>query len=82
MGKGRFLGREERLEAIRAHERGKLFIHFSPKGGAYEFAKKHGWPTPFFGSFKKAFMKKMLESDENFKLAMIELDVDVYVSYE
>ena len=80
MTEGRFLGPEERLEAIRAHKQGKLFIHFSPKGGAYDFAKKHGWPTPFFGSFKKAFIAKMLESDENFKLAKIELDIDVYIS--
>jgi hypothetical protein len=77
-----FLMPEERLRAIRAHEQGKLGVSWGIHGnGAWQvrdFAEKHGWPTPLFG-FKKAFIAKMLESDENFELAVMNSGIDVYI---
>lgn len=62
---------KDRLEAIRAYNKGKLCISWGPRregpGNYRSFARRHGWPTPLFG-FEKAFIAKILESDENFGL--------------
>jgi hypothetical protein len=70
----------QRHTAIRAHQQGHLIISWGPKSILQQknFAKRQGWPTPSFG-FKKAFIAKMLESDENFDLVVRMSGIDVYV---
>ena len=50
-------------------------------GPPKDWAKAQGWPTPWF-SFRSAFLAKMLESDENFDLAVTESGVKVYFPKE
>ena len=75
---------EDRQAAIRAFKQGKLGITWHPSSGTWparDFAKAQGWPAPLWG-FKKAFIKKMLESDENFDLVLIRSGIDVYIPNE
>lgn len=50
-------------------------------GPPKDWAKAQGWPTPWF-FFRAAFLTKMLESDENFDLAVTESGVIVYFPKE
>jgi hypothetical protein len=42
------------------------------------WARQHGWPAPAFG-LRKAFVAKMLESDEDFALALRESGVTIAI---
>ena len=66
----------DRLRAVQAHSEGSLTVSWwsTTRNGA----RKLGWPTPFFG-WKRAFIKRMLASDENFERALIESGIDVYI---
>ncbi len=78
----------DREDAARAHQRGTLKTNWDPDAVGYaggrlidgpprDWAKAHGWPTPWF-SFRSAFLTTMLESDENFDLAVTQSGVKVY----
>lgn len=42
------------------------------------WARKQGWPAPWF-IFDEGFIKRMLESDENFELALRESGIEVTI---
>ncbi len=69
-------------KAIEANKNGKIGVNWGmhgvlPKG----WAKKQGWPNPFWSyKFKRVFISKMLESQENFKKALVESGIDLYLS--
>ena len=65
-----------RKAAIAAHNNGTLKISWWHS--TRDWAKNQGWPTPLFG-FKKIFIRKMLENEENFHKAVISSGIDVYV---
>jgi hypothetical protein len=70
---------EDRLKAIEAYKEGLLTIEWGDKEKSpRQWAKEKGWPTPLFG-FKKAFIRKMLENDENFTDALILYRVNVWI---
>jgi hypothetical protein len=76
---------EDRLAAIRAYKQGKLGFswgtHETPWFYWRDFAKRQGWSLPlFFG--KRAFIAKMLESDENFETVLVRSSIDVYIPAE
>lgn len=81
----------DRDVAAEAHDRGVLKTNWDPdsnwdtdarshhiEGPPKAWAKAHGWPTPFF-SFRSVFLKKLLESDETFDLALAESGVRLYI---
>ena len=84
----------DRDAAARAHQRGTLKTNWDVfraygfevniaggqkiDGPPKAWAKAQGWPTPWFSSFRSAFLTKMLESDENFDLAVTESGVKIY----
>lgn len=84
VGRPRIAKPEDRLLAISAHNQGKLGVSWSPFSGTMtprEWVKKHGWEIPFL-DFKKAFIDKLLETDENFELALTHSGIDVYIPAE
>jgi len=74
---------EDRLAAIRARREGKLGVNWGmyETSSARAFAEEQGWDMPSM-EFKAAFIKKMLESDENFELALTKSGIDVYIPTE
>lgn len=86
-------GPTDRAEALSAFQRGELRTNWDPhpviagvnyvakrlaKGPSKTWAREQGWPTPWW-SFKRAFLTTMLESDENFRLALKEAGVKLYL---
>lgn len=78
----------DRDAAAGAHHRGTLKTNWDLDAVNYagerlidgppkDWAKAHGWPTPWL-SFRTAFLSKMLESAENFDLAVTESGVEGY----
>ena len=45
------------------------------------WARQHGWPTPWFG-FEKAFVARMLTSQESFELALTMGGVEISIPKE
>jgi len=45
------------------------------------WTRQQGWPTPWFG-FKDAFLRKMLDSEDNFALALSESGIQVVIPIE
>ena len=45
------------------------------------WARQHGWPTPWFG-FEKAFVARMLTSQESFELALTMCGVEISIPKE
>ncbi len=71
---------EDRLKAIEAFKEDKLMISWGHDGvPPMNWAEKQGWPKPVRKG-KIAFIKKMLENDENFSKALISSGIDVYIS--
>lgn len=48
-----------------AHGRGTLRVEWPDLGALRDWAKRHGWPTPWLG-FDKAFLARMLEEEAGF----------------
>lgn len=68
---------------LREHARGRLGVNWGMSGvhgQPSSFAKQVGWRLPTFWGLKKAFVKKMLETPENFEAAITSSGIDVYVS--
>ena len=61
-----------------AHQKGRLQIKWPNIKTLRGWAKQQGWPTPFFG-FEEAFMAKMLETRENFELAIEKSGIEIQV---
>ena len=59
----------DRLAAQRAHSQDVLAITWGDEKSTRGWAKSQGWPAPRL-NFEQAFIKKMLESDEAFELAL------------
>ncbi len=85
-------GPGDRMEALDAYQEGRLWTNWDfrsdgsllnyggkpiVKGPSKKWAKERGWPTPWW-SFKESFLGTMLESDENFRLALTEAGVELY----
>jgi len=92
----RIAGPGERAAAAEAHAHGRLVANWelgSPArarghrgkppidGPPRGWAKAHGWPTPWF-FFERAFLERMLATDEDFDLALRETGVEVYIPKE
>lgn len=61
-----------------AHQQGRLQIKWPNINALRSWAKQQRWPTPFFG-FEEAFIAKMLETQENFKLAIEKSGIEIQV---
>jgi hypothetical protein len=71
----------DRARTQRASDNGTIQITWPANKVIREWAKQHGWPTPWFG-FKDAFIRKMLDSDDNFALAVNQSDIQVVIPIE
>lgn len=71
-------GPNDRLAAQSAHGRGVLQTRWKNDRSPREWAKQHGWPTPWFG-FDEAFVAKLLESDESFELGLAESGIEISI---
>jgi hypothetical protein len=61
-----------------AHQQGRLQITWPNIKTLRSWAKQQGWSTPFFG-FEEAFIAKMLETRENFELAIEKSGIEIQV---
>lgn len=88
----RTAGPGDRAEAQAAYQRGWLKTSWDrhpvaarlnyagkplSKGPPKDWAKDRGWPTPWL-SFETAFLETLLESDDNYRLALAEAGVELY----
>lgn len=69
---------EEQGLAKDAHQQGRLQITWPNIKTLRSWAKQQGWATPFFG-FEEAFIAKMLETRENFELAIEKSGIEIQV---
>ncbi|MEO5562817.1 MAG: hypothetical protein ABIR18_05260 [Chitinophagaceae bacterium] len=70
---------EDRLITIEAHKEGLVNVNLDMNGiSTRNWAKEKGWPTPLFG-FKKIFIRKILEDDENFTDALESAGIEVWI---
>lgn len=61
-----------------AHQQGRLQIKWPNTKTLRNWAKQQGWPNPFF-DFEEAFIAKMLETTETFKLAIEKSGLEIQV---
>jgi hypothetical protein len=61
-----------------AHRQGRMQIKWPAIQALRTWAKQQGWSTPLFG-FEEAFIVKMLETKENFALAIEKSGVEIQV---
>jgi hypothetical protein len=75
----------DRQAAILARQQRRLGVSWGSRSQSpfwRGFAKRLGWSLPLFGA-KKAFIDKMLESDENFEAVVMKSGgIDVWIWYE
>lgn len=69
---------EDQNLAKDAHQQGKLQINWPNTNALRNWAKQQNWPNPFFG-FEQAFITKMLETKENFELAIQKSGIEMQV---
>ena len=69
---------EDQGFAIKAHQQGRMQIKWPNIKTLRSWTKQQGWPTPFFG-FEEAFIAKILENKENFKLAIEKSGVEIQI---
>lgn len=69
---------EDQGVAKDAHRQGRMQIKWPDIKALRSWAKQQGWSTPFFG-FEKAFIATMLETKENFKLAIEKSGIEIQV---
>ncbi|HET6446566.1 MAG TPA: hypothetical protein VFI27_18505 [candidate division Zixibacteria bacterium] len=72
---------EMRKSVQTAQDQGNMVIEWPEKKALRFWSKQQGWPAPRF-SFEGSFIKKMLESDENFAKALDETGIVVVVPTE
>ncbi len=61
-----------------ALRQGRMQIKWPNVKALRSWAKQQGWSTPFFG-FEEAFIAKMLETKENFELAIEKSGIEIQV---
>lgn len=61
-----------------AHGRGTLQIEWPKDNALRAWAKQKAWPNPWFG-FEKAFLTHLLETPENFALALHESGLQIHL---
>jgi hypothetical protein len=64
--------------ALEAHRQGRIQFKWPHTKTLRIWAKQQGWSTPLFG-FEKAFISKMLETKENFELAIQKSGIEIYI---
>lgn len=69
---------EDRVFAKEAYRQGRMQIKWPDTNAVRSWAKQQGWSTPFFG-FEAAFIAKMLETNENFELAIEKSGVEILI---
>jgi hypothetical protein len=69
---------EDQGFAQEAHRQDNMQIQWPDAKALRNWAKQHGWPTPWLG-FEKAFIAKMLETRENFALAITESGIEIVI---
>ena len=69
---------EDQKPAKDAHQQGRLQITWPNIKTLRSWAKQQGWAAPFFG-FEEAFIAKMLETRENFELAIKKSGIEIQV---
>lgn len=69
---------EDQSFAKDAHRQGRMQIKWPDTKTLRSWAKQQGWSTPFF-SFEEAFIAQMLETEENFKLAIEKSGIEIQV---
>lgn len=69
---------EDQALAKEAHQQGRLQIKWPNIKTLRSWAKQQGWSTPIFG-FEEAFIAKMLETKENFELAIEKSGIEIEV---
>jgi hypothetical protein len=62
----------------RAYDQGSAQIQLPDGKALKEWARSHGWPTPWFG-FQAAFIAKMFENQESFGLALRESGLQIFI---
>lgn len=72
---------EHYAAAIRAHRDGQLGVNWGMSGAiaVASWAQEQGWDIPNFFGIKKAFIKRMLQSEADFELALVQSGIDVYL---
>ncbi|MEZ4514476.1 MAG: hypothetical protein R3C62_21595 [Chloroflexota bacterium] len=68
----------DRTLVQQAQAQNRLQIEWPEDKAARQWAKAHGWPTPWF-SFQEAFIGKLLENDETFALALAESGIVLHI---
>ena len=61
-----------------AQQQGRMQIKWPNIKALRSWAKQQRWPTPWFG-FEEAFINTMLESKENFELAINESGIAIHI---
>ncbi len=74
----RTLTSEDHILAKDAHQQGKIQIKWPNTQTLRNWAKQQRWPNPFFG-FEEAFIAKMLETKENFELAIEKSGIEIQI---
>ena len=69
---------EDQGFAKEAHRQGRMQIKWPNIKTLQSWAKQQGWSTPFFG-FEEAFIAKVLETKENFELAIEKSGIEIQV---
>ena len=70
---------EDWLLTVEAFKEGLINVNLNLQGhSTRKWAREKHWPSPWFG-FKKAFIRKMLENDENFTAALESGGVEVWI---
>jgi len=69
---------EDRDAVQQAQRRDTVSITWPERKPLKEWAKRQGWPTPWFG-FENAFISKVLEDDESFRLALNESGIQIHI---
>jgi hypothetical protein len=69
---------EDQVFAKDAHRQSRMQIKWPNIKALRSWAKQQGWSTPIFG-FEEAFIAKMLETKENFALAIEKSGIEIQV---
>ena len=69
---------EDQGFAKEAHRQGRMQIKWPNIKTLQSWAKQQGWSTPFLG-FEEAFIAKVLETKENFELAIEKSGIEIQV---
>lgn len=77
----RMAGPQDRELVLQAEQTGTMQIKWPEGKIMRKWAKQQGWPAPWFG-FEGGFIKKMLESDENFALALNGSEIELIIPIE